>query len=777
MGYSATMTSSTIQGVTSTGLTVTQGGTLIVENGGVLSASTVSSAGYIYVSNGGTAAGITVSAGGTVDIYNGGTLLGATLHDSGTTSGVVFVSSGGYASGVIVSSGAKLIEKGGTVSAATVLSGGRAVVSSAGNAFATVVSHGGFETVSNGGTAYYEDLLSGGSAYLSNGGTDSGATINSGAVIDVYAGGTLAGTDLVVGGRIDVTDPDLVYVSGGAWNLPQQLASSMVFSDGTTAVTLTFSGVASNVFVSATNDGGGGTMISAYAGYVVSGGQTTSGLQLGLGQELIVESGGDAVAPIVANGAREYVLSGGLATSGTIDTGAGLYGSNGGTVIGETITGAEGAFAYVYSGGTMSNAVVDSGAVLTEFTGDATTGTQLMSGGTLDFLTLNYSAGATVSFDSGTDTLTISSGPVEYTRVLGGSYTGLYFHVGADNSTGTDVTLSATPCFARGTRIATARGEIAVEALAIGEAVITARGEHRPIKWIGHRRVDCARHPRPAEAWPIRIAAGAFAEASPVRDLFVSPEHAICVAGQLVRANLLLNDATIRQMPVPSVEYWHVELESHDVLVSEGLAAESYLELGNRQSFENAETVALHADFAPQKDGQTCLPVLAFGPGLIAIRASLLARARLLGHRQTDNPDLHILADGAVLRPVLAGDVARFAVPGGTRDLRIVSRAIVPSRHFAASEDSRRLGLPIGGIALIGADGVRHEVALDGDGFGAGWHAPEFAGAQRWTQGEAALQPTMWEARARDFTLELTLLPHRFRAWLDDAATEMRKAG
>jgi len=366
---------------------------------------------------------------------------------------------------------------------------------------------------------------------------------------------------------------------------------------------------------------------------------------------------------------------------------------------------------------------------------------------------------------------------VAYTRVLGGSYTGLNFHVGADNSTGTDVTLSATPCFARGTRIATARGEIAVEALAIGEAVITARGEHRPIKWIGHRRVDCARHPRPAEAWPIRIAAGAFAEGSPSRDLYVSPEHAICVAGQLVRANLLLNDATIRQMRVASVEYWHVELESHDVLLAEGLAAESYLELGNRQSFENAETVALRADFTPQTDGLACLPVLAFGPGLIAIRASLLARARLLGHRQTDNPDLHALANGAVLRPVLDGVVARFTVPGDTQDLRIVSRAIVPSRHFPASQDSRTLGLPIGGLAIIDANGVRRDVTLDGPGFGAGWEAPEFAGAQRWTKGEAALLPVLWEAGAGDFTLELTLLPHSFRAWLDDDAKEMRKAG
>ena len=167
-------------------------------------------------------------------------------------------------------------------------------------------------------------------------------------------------------------------------------------------------------------------------------------------------------------------------------------------------------------------------------------------------------------------------------------------------------------CFGSGTLIRTARGDVAVEALVVSDLAVTGSGAQRPIRWLGHRTIDCRKHSHPEHAVPICIAAHAFGENHPARDLFVSPGHAICVdvAGEvLIPAAVLVNGTTIFQVEVETVTYWHVELEEHDVILAENLPAESYLEMGNRGFFTESSTVILdaspdapartHADFLP----------------------------------------------------------------------------------------------------------------------------------------------------------------------------------
>ncbi len=193
---------------------------------------------------------------------------------------------------------------------------------------------------------------------------------------------------------------------------------------------------------------------------------------------------------------------------------------------------------------------------------------------------------------------------------------------------------STTPCFAAGTKIATARGEVAVEDLRVGDLVVTAggRGALQPIVWLGHSAVNIARHPRPEAVQPILIRAGALAEGVPFRDLRVSPDHAMFLDGQLVPAGLLVNGTTIiREAWCPAVTYWHVELPGHAVLLAEGAAAESYLDDGNRKHFDNGAIASLFKDFASERgsgvyDRSACYPVLRQGAALEAIRARLTAR-------------------------------------------------------------------------------------------------------------------------------------------------------
>lgn len=184
-------------------------------------------------------------------------------------------------------------------------------------------------------------------------------------------------------------------------------------------------------------------------------------------------------------------------------------------------------------------------------------------------------------------------------------------------------------CFARGTRIRTTRGDVAVEHLAEGDRVVTADGRVEPVIWIGRRHVDCTRHPEPASAWPIRIQAGAFARGVPERDLFVSPNHALYFQGVLIPARLLQNKLTVQQVEVPSVEYFHVELPRHGLLLAEGLAAESYLDCGDRGIFPgNGPVIPLHPHFASQTwEAGGCAALKLVGPEVAAARKLLLRRA------------------------------------------------------------------------------------------------------------------------------------------------------
>jgi hypothetical protein len=180
------------------------------------------------------------------------------------------------------------------------------------------------------------------------------------------------------------------------------------------------------------------------------------------------------------------------------------------------------------------------------------------------------------------------------------------------------------PCFVAGTRISAERGEVAVEELRVGDRVqvIGAASSSRPIMWIGWRTVDCTRHPDPQQVWPVRIAAGAFGPGRPVRDLYLSPNHAVYFGDVLIPVKHLTNGATIAQSPVDEVTYYHVELPQHAVLLAEGLPAESYLDIGDRPNFANSGgPVALHPDFASRVwDAAGCAPLVVTGPALEAAR-------------------------------------------------------------------------------------------------------------------------------------------------------------
>ena len=86
------------------------------------------------------------------------------------------------------------------------------------------------------------------------------------------------------------------------------------------------------------------------------------------------------------------------------------------------------------------------------------------------------------------------------------------------------------PCFTPGTLIATPKGERQIEALEIGDRVITRDNGIQEIRWMGRRTLTGGELTRARHLQPILIKAGSLGNGLPERDMTVSPNHRMLVA-------------------------------------------------------------------------------------------------------------------------------------------------------------------------------------------------------------------------------------------------------
>jgi T5SS/PEP-CTERM-associated repeat protein len=299
------------------------------------------------------------------------------------------------------------------------------------------------------------------------------------------------------------------------------------------------------------------------------------------------------------------------------------------------------------------------------------------------------------------------------------------FTLGFDQS-GTFETQLDEQCYAAGTAIATTRGKVPVERLRRGDIVLLADGGRMPVRALPRQRIDLRRHLQPEMVRPVRIRAGAIGTGVPVRDLVVSPDHAVLVDGALIQARRLINRATIVQDDsADSVTYHHVLLGRHALLLAEGLPAESFLPTAHR-----GRGMRLATDTNAVE----------------RIWRRLAARAEALGVASREpawiaDPALRLVADGRIILPKAAGPAGTlFITPPGAATVRLVSRCARPTDRQPWLDDRRVLGVQIAALTQHGAGG-RRTIPLDDTGFGDGWHKAERIGRgpRRWTNGDALL--------------------------------------
>ena len=335
-------------------------------------------------------------------------------------------------------------------------------------------------------------------------------------------------------------------------------------------------------------------------------------------------------------------------------------------------------------------------------------------------------------------------------------------------------------CYAAGTSIRTHFGSVPVENLSVGDLIVTASGTTRPIRWVGSRLTYCRQALRPCEVMPVRVAAHAFGENRPACDLFVSPGHAICVdvLGEvLIPAGALVNGSTIQQIDVDEVTYWHVELDSHDIILAENLPAESYLDMGDRGFFKESEVVDLVAgpdiDPSQRTHADFCRPFVDSGPVVEAVKAQLAKRAEAAGWALTSDLELHLEIDGVRVDPVVRDLVARFQRMRG-KDVWLVSPTTRPGDTMS-SPDSRELGVSVTALRIEDGLSTPRDVPMSDPLLCIGFHDLE-EGGRRWTAGRARLPAALWEGCETDFYLRVELAGLPVPRWVEPAAALPRLA-
>ena len=141
----------------------------------------------------------------------------------------------------------------------------------------------------------------------------------------------------------------------------------------------------------------------------------------------------------------------------------------------------------------------------------------------------------------------------------------------------------------KGTKISTPSGDRLVQDLRIGDEVQTLAGR-KTIKWIGYNKFT----KEEGRAWqvsvmPIHVTCFAIDDHTPYRDLYLSPLHCVFFNEALIPVMYLINESSIAQgtpSEMSAIEYYHVELNTHEVIYAEGALVESY-DGSNRDNFSN----------------------------------------------------------------------------------------------------------------------------------------------------------------------------------------------
>ena len=160
---------------------------------------------------------------------------------------------------------------------------------------------------------------------------------------------------------------------------------------------------------------------------------------------------------------------------------------------------------------------------------------------------------------------------------------------GATYTTQTGPNSGTIPCFLRGTLIETTNGPIRVEDMTPGQVVITANGQTRRVEMCLRRQAIAIAGDASERFFPIKIVKNALGPGVPSTDLYVSRQHRVLISSKIARRMFGTDEvlvAAVRLLDLADVSvaydcalpvYYHLVLESHDVVLANGAPCESFL--------------------------------------------------------------------------------------------------------------------------------------------------------------------------------------------------------
>jgi hypothetical protein len=649
----------------------------------ITQAGTFSSAQYNYAGS-----GATLVNAGTVGVLttpgvHGVYITGA--NDTLVNTGTVF--GGGYSSGP---TGAVLVNRAGAT--------GDVVINQVGG----VIKGGGTDGA---GVSFYQSAgVVTNAGIISSSGGPAGGSANG---VELRDGGTINNSGTISGGG--------VFIIG---------AEGVVVNSGTILGDSVYGGVYMKSYLSNAHE-----TVTNLAGGLISANGAAYGIELKDQGGTIINAGTISGGIILAAGyTNRVVVDPAAVFAGTVDGGTAAESTlelGSGTIAVSTLSGFGSQFTNF---GTLTfDAASDWLVPVAAASITATTINGFNRGDTINVT--GFTATNTGTVGGGTSVTLTNSGGTNEVLHFGAPVSAFVITTGAGIS-GTDLT---TICFCIDTQIGTPTGEVPVQALKPGDMVLTAHNGPRKVTWVGTGKVLATRGRRTV-ATPVIVRQGALADNVPYRDLHVTKAHSLYIDGMLIPVEFLVNHKTIVwDDQAQEVEIYHIELESHDVLIANGVPAETYRDDGNRWLFQNANS---GWGLPPQ---EPCAPVLTGGPVVDAVWRHLLDRA---GGRDlsplTDDPDLHLIIDGARVEPCDRHERQYvFRLPSCPASVILASRHAAPA-ELGTARDPRSLGVALRRVTV--QQGAKFMVFNGEDErLTAGFHDYEPSDRLRWTEGYAEL--------------------------------------